>query len=120
MTIRTTINVILALAVLLVIGNSDAPAAVVTPVSATASSRFFTNAQDDPANLLGPGLTVASPIENSTHENSNWNALPNTGWFTGEAGDPTPHVDFDLGGTFTVGEAHIWNWNGSTAIGQRK
>lgn len=98
------------------VGISVAQAVVITPVGAVASNRFFNNAQDDPANLLGPGLTELDPIETSTHDNSNWNALPNTGWFADERVDANPTVDFDLGGTFTVEKAHIWNWNGSTDV----
>ena len=89
---------------------ASADESVITPVSAVASSEF--NATNGAAsNLLGPGFTTLDPIETSTHVNSSWNQSNH--WFSSAAGKATPHVDFDLGGTFTVGVAHIWNYNGT-------
>ena len=85
---------------------------VITPVGAVASSEF--NATNGAAsNLLGSGFTVADPIETSTHGNGGWPT--STHWFSTAADKANPHVDFDLGGTFTVEKAHIWNYNGLPA-----
>lgn len=94
----------------LALAATSAIAEVITPVSATASSEF--NATNGAAsNLLGPGFTALDPIETSTHANGGWGTSAH--WFSTGADKATPHVDFDLGGTFTVGAAHIWNYNGN-------
>jgi hypothetical protein len=92
----------------LALAATSANAAVIIPVSATASSEFNGNASA--SNLLGAGFTALDPIESSTHGNGSWGS--STHWFSTGADKATPTVDFDLGGTFTVGTAHIWNWNG--------
>ena len=81
-------------------------AAVIIPDSATASSQF-NGTSADASNLLGDGFTALDPIETSTHANGSWGGGEH--WF----GSGSPTVDFDLGGTYTVGEAHVWNWNAS-------
>ncbi len=92
--------------------GSTTQAGLITPSSAVASSRFFNDGRDDPANLIGPGLTVNDPIETSTHENSQWNNTSVNGhWFGNTSASIT--LDFDLGGTFTIEKAHIWNYNGA-------
>ena len=93
----------------LALAATSATAEVITPVSATASSEY--NATNGAAgNLLGPGFTALDPIESSTHANGAWGTSAH--WFSSAADKATPHIDFDLGGTFTVGAAHIWNYNG--------
>ena len=88
----------------------SANAAVIIPVSATASSEF--NATNGAAsNLLGPGFTALDPIVTSTHANGPWGSSDH--WFSSGADKANPTIDLDLGGTFTVGEAHVWNWNPS-------
>ena len=84
-------------------------AAVIIPDSATASSEF--NANGSASHLLGAGFTALDPIETSTHENGSWGT--SVYWFSSGADKASPSIDFDLGGTFTVGEAHVWNWNAS-------
>ena len=96
----------------------SAHAAVITTMTATGGTRFFTDARDDPANLIGPGITEVNPsdVTSWTHENSTWSALPNAGWFSSKGSTPIAFVEFDLGGTYTVSDAHIWNYNGAPDI----
>jgi len=96
--------------------SSASQAAVITTMSATGGTRFFSDARDDPANLIGPGITEVNPsdVTTWTHENSTWSAAPNGHWFSSEGS--TPFVEFDLGGTYTVSDAHIWNYNGAPDI----
>ena len=107
-------------ALILALGAMPAAADVITTMTATGGTRFFTDARDDPANLIGPGITEVNPsdVTSWTHENSTWSALPNAGWFSSKGSTPIAFVEFDLGGTYTVSDAHIWNYNGAPDITQ--
>lgn len=103
-----------ALAAFVSVTSSVSQAFIITTINVTDSARVFNDSRDDPANLLGPEITEVDPgdVTTWTHESSNWNSGIDGGWFSGETSNP--FVDFDLGGTYTVSEAHIWNWNGRT------
>ena len=94
--------------------GSIAQAAVITPTSATATSDFFGDARSSVNNIINSnGFTQNVPIETSTHNNTDWDIVgSDEGWFYDEGADSTPDIDFDLGGTFDIGTAHIWNYNG--------
>lgn len=86
----------------------SANAAVIMPFSAVASSEF-NSSNGAASNLLGSGFTELDPIQTSTHANSAWGTSVH--WFSSSADKATPSIDFNLGGTYTVGKAHVWNWN---------
>jgi len=105
-------------ALILALGAMPVAADVITTMTATGGTRFFTDARDDPANLIGPGITEVNPsdVTTWTHENSTWSATPNGHWFSSKGSSPIAFAEFDLGGTYTVSDAHIWNYNGAPDI----
>lgn len=102
-----TMMVLAALAV----GNA-AQAQVITTMSVTNIQGF--NADSLNTNLLGPGWTDTGNIYTSTHIFAGWGT--GNHWLGGSTGAQPWAVDFSLGGTYTVDEAHIWNLNSADAF----
>ncbi len=86
--------------------------ALITPVSAVAQelNPSFTSANNT---FNGSGLTVRTPIENSTHSNG----FPNGGgsnFFWHTASSPATNdlsIEFDLGASFDLSEMLVWQFN---------
>jgi hypothetical protein len=94
---------LLALSILLVVvllGASTASAQVVTPVSLTASSTFST--YDDVDLINDSGLVGGLHDEDF---NNMWMA---------DSGDLSPTVTFDLGSSYSITAAQIWQYNATT------
>jgi MYXO-CTERM domain-containing protein len=94
---------------LLAIGVT-ANAAIITPTIAANHAGTFTAFAGNDVNHIvdGSGFTEnLSDITLSTHDAGTWI----TGWFSDGNDVGNPLVDFDLGGTYTVTAAHIWNYN---------
>ena len=93
-------------------------AEVIRDVIATASSEWGDNGNIIDDNLVNnSGLRVAgSTPGNETPASYDVTAVhrnhqsANDQWHTG-TGDPTPTIDFDLGGSFNLDAIHIWNGN---------
>ncbi|MEQ1828577.1 MAG: LamG-like jellyroll fold domain-containing protein, partial [Pirellula sp.] len=81
---------------------------LIAPISANASSSG-TSASNT---RNGSGLTIRTPIENSTHTNG----FPagggsNTFWHTGTGVDGNTFIEWDLGANFELSEMLVWQFN---------
>lgn len=95
------------------LSSSVASAAVITTMTVTGGTNF--NAGTVPGNLIGPGITASGDVTTWTHSNQTW--PENVHWLSSfsNANPGQAWVEFDLGGTYTVGTAHIWNFNTTEA-----
>lgn len=86
------------------VATNNVFAGVITPVGVAVSSGTVVS----PASFLidGSGLSEVGPILTQTHTASA--SIGN--WKTSSSSIPGASLDFDLGGLFTVTDAHIWNY----------
>ncbi|MCH7228411.1 hypothetical protein [Haloferula sp. A504] len=98
-----------ALAAGMLLATCMASAAVITTMTVSGGTGF--SAETAPDRLIGPGITASGDVTTWTHTNTSWPS--DVHWLTVFGSDSW--VEFDLGGTYTVGTAHIWNFNTSEA-----
>jgi predicted esterase len=99
------------------ITSSPSPSpSIITPVAAATPTVSIYGNMDtliDGSGLDGNG--VSGGILSETHD---YGAADNS-WHSANVAANTIEMTFDLGGTFTVGSAHIWNWNAGNGVVNR-
>ena len=88
--------------ILIVLFALSTQAALITPTGVTASSTHSSYNVDhliDDSGLSAPVGLTSTHSRNFVHQ-----------WMS-DTGDTTPSLIFDLGGTFNISAAHIWNYS---------
>lgn len=86
---------------LILLFSQQAFAIVTSPASVTTSSTFSTYNQIDLINQSG----LSGGLESGLHDEDYFHS-----WMS-DNGDTSPTLTFDLGGTFQITAAHIWQYN---------
>ncbi|NQU39013.1 MAG: hypothetical protein HQ523_03585 [Lentisphaerae bacterium] len=104
-------RLVASMVVVLALSALNGVAALITGVTATASSTYSSRVA---ANIVNySGLSV--PVDAFTNAGVSHGATSTTMWLSTGDGfggvDPSPSVTFDLGMVHTVSNMHVWNYN---------